>query len=71
MRDSKERLQDILEAISAIERYLGRGRASFEQDELLQVCSLSSESLGRRPVFVNRAPRLSSQLLRRMGSNAA
>lgn len=36
MRDPKERLQDILDAISAIERYLKRGRATFEQDELLQ-----------------------------------
>ena len=36
MRDPKERLRDILEAISAIERYLSRGRAAFEQDELLQ-----------------------------------
>ncbi|WP_369425241.1 DUF86 domain-containing protein, partial [Methanothrix sp.] len=32
----EERLRDILEAISAIERYLNRGRAAFEQDELLQ-----------------------------------
>ncbi|HZU05667.1 MAG TPA: DUF86 domain-containing protein [Chloroflexota bacterium] len=36
MRDPKERLRDILEAIAAIERYLNRGRAAFEQDELLQ-----------------------------------
>ncbi len=36
MRDPKERLRDILDAIAAIERYLGRGRAGFEQDELLQ-----------------------------------
>ncbi|MFN3706300.1 MAG: DUF86 domain-containing protein [Thermoflexales bacterium] len=36
MRDPKERLRDILEAIAAIERYLDRGRAAFEQDELLQ-----------------------------------
>jgi len=31
-----ERLRDMLDAIAAIERYLGRGRAAFEQDELLQ-----------------------------------
>lgn len=37
MRDPKERLRDILESIAAIERYLGRGRTAFEQDELLQV----------------------------------
>ena len=36
MRDPKERLRDMLEAIAAIERHLDRGRAAFEQDELLQ-----------------------------------
>jgi len=36
MRDPKEQIRDILEAIAAIERYLDRGRAAFEQDELLQ-----------------------------------
>ncbi len=36
MRNPKERLRDILEAIAAIERYLGRGREAFERDELLQ-----------------------------------
>jgi uncharacterized protein with HEPN domain len=36
MRDPTERLRDILEAIAAIERHLDRGRAAFEQDELLQ-----------------------------------
>ena len=36
MRDPKERLRDILEAIAAIERHLDRGKAAFEQDELLQ-----------------------------------
>jgi len=37
MRDPKERLRDILEAIAAIERYRDRGRSAFEQDEMLQV----------------------------------
>jgi uncharacterized protein with HEPN domain len=37
MRDPKERLRDILEAIAAIDRYRDRGRSAFEQDELLQV----------------------------------
>ena len=37
MRDPKERLRDILEAIAAIDRYRDRGRSNFEQDELLQV----------------------------------
>jgi uncharacterized protein with HEPN domain len=36
MRDPRERLRDILEAIAAIERYLDRERAAFEADELLQ-----------------------------------
>jgi len=37
MRDPKERLRDILEAIAAIDRYHDRVRSAFEQDELLQV----------------------------------
>ncbi|GIV81658.1 MAG: DUF86 domain-containing protein [Anaerolineae bacterium] len=37
MRNPKERLQDILDAIVAIERYSHRDRTAFEQDELLQV----------------------------------
>ncbi|MBC7317200.1 MAG: DUF86 domain-containing protein [Chloroflexi bacterium] len=36
MRDPKERLRHILDAIAAIERYLSRGRTAFERDELLQ-----------------------------------
>lgn len=36
MRDPRERLRDILEAIAAIERYSDRGKAAFDQDELLQ-----------------------------------
>jgi uncharacterized protein with HEPN domain len=37
MRDSKERLRDILEAIAAIDRYRDRDRSAFDQDEMLQV----------------------------------
>ena len=37
MRDPKERLKDILDAIGRIERYVAKGRAAFEQDELIQV----------------------------------
>jgi uncharacterized protein with HEPN domain len=37
MRDPQERLRDILDAITRIERYTGRGRDAFEQDELIQV----------------------------------
>jgi len=36
MRDPKERLRDMLEAIAAIERYAGRDKTTFERDELLQ-----------------------------------
>ncbi len=36
MRDPKERLQDILEAIDNIERYALRGQEEFEKDELIQ-----------------------------------
>lgn len=37
MRDDQERLLDILEAISKIERYAARGRKAAENDELLHV----------------------------------
>lgn len=37
MRDPKERVLDISDAIAAIERHSGRGREDFERDELLQV----------------------------------
>lgn len=36
MRDPKERLRDILDAMTAIERHAGGDRAEFEGDELLQ-----------------------------------
>ncbi len=36
MRDARERLLDILEAIAAIQRYGDRDKASFATDELLQ-----------------------------------
>jgi len=37
MRDPRERLRDILEAISAIERYQPKDKIAFERDEMLQV----------------------------------
>ncbi len=37
MRDPRERLQDILDAIAAIERYREEGKEVFDQSELLQV----------------------------------
>ncbi len=36
MRDDRERLLDILEAIERIQRYASRGRDAFLTDELLQ-----------------------------------
>lgn len=35
MRDNRDRLQDILDAIKKIERYAKRGRVVFEEDELV------------------------------------
>jgi uncharacterized protein with HEPN domain len=37
MRNDRERLQDILDAIEKIERYTPRGKQAFENDEMLQV----------------------------------
>ncbi|MEQ8542154.1 MAG: nucleotidyltransferase [Coleofasciculus sp. D1-CHI-01] len=37
MRREAERLQDILDAIAAIERYAGQGRQAFDEQELIQV----------------------------------
>jgi len=36
MRNARERLLDILEAIERIDRYAVRGRETFERDELIQ-----------------------------------
>ena len=36
MRDDRERLQDILEAIEKIEKYASQGRHAFDTDELIQ-----------------------------------
>ena len=37
MRDDRERLRDILEAVERIEKYAAKGRESFERNELIQV----------------------------------
>jgi uncharacterized protein with HEPN domain len=37
VRDDRECLRDILDAIHQVERYLGRGRGKFDADELVQV----------------------------------
>ena len=36
MRDDRERLADILDAIDRAQRYAVRGRTAFEEDELIQ-----------------------------------
>ena len=36
MRDDKERLLDVLEAIERIDKYASRGREEFDRDELVQ-----------------------------------
>ncbi|MCX6605468.1 MAG: DUF86 domain-containing protein [Acidobacteria bacterium] len=36
MRDDRQRLMDILEAIERVERYASEGQERFEQDELIQ-----------------------------------
>jgi uncharacterized protein with HEPN domain len=36
MRDNRERLLDIQEAIANIEKYASRGREAFDHDELIQ-----------------------------------
>lgn len=36
MRDDRERLLDIVEAIERIEKYTARGRSAFDEDELIQ-----------------------------------
>ena len=36
MRNERERLLDILEAVERIEKYAKRGKAAFLQDELIQ-----------------------------------
>ena len=37
MRQPEERLQDILDAIEAIDRYASQGKSAFEDQELVQV----------------------------------
>lgn len=36
MRDDRERIKDILEAITLIEKYAVKGKDAFERDELIQ-----------------------------------
>ena len=41
MRNDRERLVDIMEAIQKIERYVPRGKKSFEADEMFQMWVVS------------------------------
>jgi uncharacterized protein with HEPN domain len=62
VRDDRERLLDVLEAIERIERYAARGRAEFEANELVQVwivrhLEIIGEAVrGITPEFQNRHP---------------
>jgi uncharacterized protein with HEPN domain len=40
MRDERERIIDILEAIERIEKYAASGKDAFEREELIQVWML-------------------------------
>jgi uncharacterized protein with HEPN domain len=40
VRDPKERLLDVMQAIANIERHLGRGKDAFDKDELIQTWML-------------------------------
>jgi uncharacterized protein with HEPN domain len=53
VRLDRERLQDILEAIEAIERYTSAGREEFDRNELVRVwCLHHIEIIGeQRPTF--------------------
>lgn len=37
MRREAERLQDVLDAIGAVDRYASRGRQAFDEQELIQI----------------------------------
>ena len=39
MRDDRERLRDIVEAIERIEEYAARGRTAFESDDARRYCA--------------------------------
>lgn len=65
MRDDRERLQDILEAIGQIEKYAARGKAVFESDELIQNWMVSRLQIigeacrGLSPEFRSKHPEVS------------
>ncbi len=57
MRDPKERLRDILEAVGAIERYAVRGAEAFRRDELVLIWILHHLLTGVRLGFTGRSAR--------------
>lgn len=46
MRREAERLQDILDAIAAIERYASLGRQEFDNQELIQIWIVHKSNTG-------------------------
>lgn len=62
MRDDRDRLLDVLEAIERIEKYAGRGREEFEAIDLIQVwivrhLEIIGEAVrGLTPEFQDRHP---------------
>ena len=55
MRDPRERLRDIPDAIAKIEHYAARGREVFEQDELIQTWVLYHIQLVREAAQLGRS----------------
>ena len=60
MRDDREPLADILDAIDRAQRYAVRGRAAFESDELIQAWMVQ-----QRMVIGEAAGQLSGQVRER------
>ena len=48
MRDRRERILDMLEAVERIERYAAKGRSEFEKDELIQTWVVHHLQMHRR-----------------------
>jgi uncharacterized protein with HEPN domain len=63
MRREAERLQDILDAIAAIERYASQGRQAFDEQELIQVWVIH-----HLQIIGEAASSLSSDLMNRYSS---
>lgn len=63
MRDDREKLYDILEAIERIDRYATLGKERFEEDELVQVWFMQHLQI------IGEAARTLSQKTRDVGPN--